>query len=405
MARLADTMWPAEDAGSARLAATTAPGPRASNGEVVAVRHDPVCVMLVHATQERLLLLRARPMDDAQVVEELDPASLAPRRTSGDLPLGPFWPGGIAALDDGSALVVQGRHAHRLDAELHAAHTRVLPADAAHNSFVLLGDGTVATKDLRRPGEVASTLSLLDPDTLDERAAPLVLPEPSVSRLSADGELLVIVGVTALHRYGWDPTRGVLVPLTAPLPYVTSGDQSFGWDPVITDRHVWWMDNGDHRFVNGMTMLGNGVAPGPVHLFRVGREDDDLAAVEVSGLPGGAITNPPLVDTERGIVVAYDSANGVLAGFDVDTLERRWRTELATAQHLMLHRDTGEVIADEFVPGVGDGIAVVDVTTGDVRCRVPVGSPAQSVVFGAPGAERDAYYVSLSTVARVRFTS
>ncbi len=405
MATLADTIWPAEDGGFARLATTTAPGPRARLGEVVAVRHDPVCVMLVHATGGRPLLLRARPMEDVQVVEELDPATLAVRQSSGDLPLGPFWPGGVAALDDGGALVVQGRHAHRLDADLRATQTRVLPAEAAHNSFVMLGDGTVATKDLRRPGEVASTLSLLDPDTLDERAAPLVLPEPSVSRLSADGELLVVIGVHALHRYGWDGTRGVLVPLAAPLPYVSGDDQSFGWDPVITDRHIWWMDNGDHQFVNGLTMLGNGVAHGPVHLFRVGREGDDVVAVEVSGLPGGAITNPPLVDTARGVAIAYDSANGVLAGFDIETLAPRWRTELATAQHLVLHADTGEVLADEFVPGVGDGLVVVDVTTGEVRCRVPVGSPAQSVVFGAPGSAGDAYYVSLSTVARVQFTS
>lgn len=402
MTTLADTIWPAEDGGPARLATTTAPGPRACRGEVVAVRHDPVCVMLVHATGGRILLLRARPMDDVQVVEELDPATLEVRRSSGDLALGPFWPGGIAALDDGGALVVQGRHAHRLDADLCVVCTRVLRADAAHNSFVLLGDGTVATKDLRRPGEVGSTLSLLDPDTLEDRAAPLLLPEPSVSRLSADGDLLVVIGVSAIHRFAWDGTRGVLVPTGAPVPYVTAPDQSFGWDPVITDRHIWWMDNGDHRFVNGLTMLGNGVATGPVHLFRIGREGDDLAAVEVSGLPGGAITNPPLVDLARGIVVAYDSANGVLAGFDVETLAPRWRTDLATAQHLILHADSGEVLADEFVRGTGDGLAVVDVTSGEVRCRVPVGSPAQSVVFGAPGHGGDAYYVSLSTVARVR---
>ncbi len=73
MAMLADTIWPAEDGGFARLAATRAPGPRARSGEVAAVRHDPVCVMLVHATGDRLLLLRARPMEDVQVVEEPTP--------------------------------------------------------------------------------------------------------------------------------------------------------------------------------------------------------------------------------------------------------------------------------------------------------------------------------------------
>jgi hypothetical protein len=46
---------------------------------------------------------------------------------------------------------------------------------------------------------------------------------------------------------------------------------------------------------------------------------------------------------------------------------------------------------------------VVDITSGDVAARVPVDSPAQSVVFGCPGLHDDFIYVSLSSVARVVF--
>lgn len=338
------------------------------------------------------------------VVEELHPTRLEAMRSSAALPLGPFWPGGLAALADGATVVVQGRHAHRLDDALAVEATRELPADAAYNSFVLLGDGTVATKDLRRPGEERSTMSLLDPMTLEDRCGPVPLAEPAVARLSARGDLVVVVGVTALHRYAWDGSAGRLDPVAPPLTYLTRQDQSFGWDPVVTERHVWWMDNGDHTYQQSMAMLGRGVAAGPVRLWRADLGGDALAAVEICGRAAGAITNPPLVDEARGVVVGFDSANGVLAAFDVDTLLPRWTVELATAQHIVLYPDTGEILADRYEQGTGDGLAVIDVETGRVRCEAAIASPAQSVVFGAPGTARDAYYVSLSTIARVEFT-
>jgi hypothetical protein len=369
------------------------------------VRHDPVCIMIVHATAGRLLALRASLGGDAaSFVEEVDPFDLSVRHASGPLRLGPFWPGGVVALAGGSCLVVQGRHAHRLDADLTLAAHRQLPHDAPYNSFVALPDGTIVTKDLRRPGEPASTVSTLDPVTLEDRSAAFELPEPCVARLSASGDEVIAVGVSALHRLRWDPQRGVLEPCAEPLVYANREDQSFGWDPVVTEAHVWWMDNGDHRFQNGLTMLGNGVSSGAVRLWRATRNGDELESVAISGRPNGAITNPPLVDQRRRIVLAYDSANGVLAAFDTHTMSPRWSAALATAQHLVLFADSGEVIANHFEPGVGDSLVVIDIESGHVRCRVPIGSPAQSVVFCTPGVERDAYYVSLTTMARIEFS-
>jgi hypothetical protein len=69
----------------------------------------------------------------------------------------------------------------------------------------------------------------------------------------------------------------------------------------------------------------------------------------------------------------------------------------------VLFSDTGELLVNDFDPATGDALAVVDITDGTVRARVSVESPAQSVVFPAPGRRRDAYYVSLSTIARVVF--
>ena len=370
-----------------------------------------ISVMAVLAPDDRVLVLRnSIGPDGVSWVEQVDPESLDEQHRSPDLPLGPFWPGGMAVLSDGAVLVVQGRYVHRLAPDLTVERTRKLAVEAPHNSFVVLGDGSLALKDLQFPaasGGVPSTLHVLDPVTLEDRAE-LVLPEPCVARLSADalpdGGDLVVVGTTALHRYRWDPAAGTLTEARPSQTYLTHPDQSFGWDPVLDAGATWWLDNGDHTFANGFTMLGNGVAAGPVRLWKAPDGGGEPRSVEVCGRPGGAVTNPPLVDADRGLVLAYDSANGVLAAFGTDDLDPRWRRELATSMHLVLYPDTGEVLVNDHDRTAGDALAVLQIEDGTVRAHVRVESPAQSVVFGAPGTRRDAYYVSLSTIARVEFT-
>lgn len=407
---LAATPWPAEDGGPQRLQQPRGlVGPGAGAGTLVATRTDPIAVMAVLAPGSagaepyRLLLLRnSVGPEGVSWVEELDPDGLEPRRRSQDLDLGPYWPGGLAVLDDGAVVVVQGRFVHRLDANLRVEASRCMEVDAPHNSFVVLSDGSLALKDLQFPDGTPSVLSVLDPVTLGDRCAPYTLGEPSVARLAAAGMTVAVVGVDALHRIGADTVGGVCSPLAAPLRYRTNPDQSYGWDPVVTEDAVWWLDNGAHTFPQGLTMLGNAVSAGPVRLWRA--QGEVLSSVEVSGVAAGAVTNPPLVDTGRELVIGYDSANGVMAAFDMATLALRWRTRLRTATHLVLHPDTGEVIANDHDPDSGDALVVVGIEEGEVRVRVPVASPAQSVVFGCPGWRRDHYFVSLSTIARVQFS-
>lgn len=402
----ADTPWPAEDAGSRRQQRPHGlPGPAAASARPAAVRQAPITVMAILGPGDAVYVLRNTLGADAvSWVEELHPESLEELRRSPDLALGPFWPGGFAALDDGSVLVVEGRWAHRLSPDLEVIRSRELPVDAPYNSFVLLADGSVATKDLQRPGGPPSTLSVLDPVTLEDRAAPFRLHEPCVARLGADADELIVVGVTTTARYQWSSASATLAQRTdLDVEYLVHPGQSFGWDPVVDAGAVWWMDNGDHTFERGFTMLGNGVAPGPVRLWRAALDGKRVDAVEVCGRPGGSITNPPLIDIERGLAVAYDSSNAVLAAFDVATLAPRWQLPIATAQHLILFPDTGELIANDYRTDTGDAPALIDVETGEIRARVGVESPTQSVVFGAPGRRRDVYYVSLSTIARVVF--
>jgi hypothetical protein len=403
---LAATPWPAEDGGPRRLQRPAGiAGPGAGSARLAAVRQAPISVMAVLAPDDTILVLRNTVGAGAVTwVESVNPESLDESRRSPDLPLGPFWPGGLAVLADGAIVVVQGRYATRLAPDLRVESSRELPVDAAYNSFVVLADGSLATKDLQRPGGPASTLSILDPVTLEDLVPPQPLGEPSVARISADGNDLAVVGVSTLRRLTWDPEAQALITHhELDRRYLVHDDQSFGWDPVLDAGAVWWLDNGDHVFQSSLTMLGNGVAGGPVRLWRAGLDGGPTASVEISGEPGGAVTNPPVVDPERGLVIGYDSANGALAAFSTDGLSLAWRSHVNTSQHLVLFPDTGELLVNDYDPRTGDALAVVDVTDGSLRTRVAVDSITQSVVFPMPGTRRDAYYVSLSTIARVVF--
>jgi hypothetical protein len=48
-----------------------------------------------------------------------------------------------------------------------------------------------------------------------------------------------------------------------------------------------------------------------------------------------------------------------------------------------------------------DHLVVLDLDSGADKARVEVPSPSQAFLFPAPGFERDVYYQSLTTIARV----
>ena len=153
--------------------------------------------------------VRAAPRDPARRspvlatceawVERLDPNTLAVRASTPRLPGGPYWPGGIAAHRNGSLHMVFGCWAHRLSPELEVLASHRLPVERPYNSFVVLDGGELVMKDCDAPrGLEPSTVSVLDPDTLAPLAAPLRLSEPSIARLSSDGESVIALG--AEHR-------------------------------------------------------------------------------------------------------------------------------------------------------------------------------------------------------------
>ena len=75
-------------------------------------------------------------------------------------------------------------------------------------------------------------------------------------------------------------------------------DRGYGWDPVITDEHVFWMDNGRNR--TDHTMLGSGEESSPVRLWWARLDDGAVRSVEISGLPYGTRVEPAGMGSRAG---------------------------------------------------------------------------------------------------------
>jgi hypothetical protein len=407
--------WPGEDGGPRRLQRPVfGPGPALDAALVrVTSREAIAATMVVLRDPGEVFLLRHTAGPDAiSWVEQVDPESLDVVARSDDLPGGPTWPGGMAAHANGSLYVVFGNHAHRLAPDLSSVASRELPRRRPYNSFVIAPDGHLLTKDFGGvlPGhdpaahtpEPAELLAL-EPDSLDI-AARCVLPEPSIARLSADGDAVYVVGTSTLFRVGWDG-RELRLDERFAGRYRTIEGQTYGWDAVLALGAAWFLDNGagSERYIG--TFRGQGISTAPLHLVRVDLETAAVTLTEICGLPNGVVANPPVVDESRRIVVGYDSGNGVLAAFDIAAdggLAPRWRHDQNHACHPLLFADTGELVTnDHDADRMADAIVVLDIETGDVRTRVDAGSAVQSVLFPAAGFGRDFYYCSFAAVTRV----
>ncbi len=251
-------------------------------------------------------------------VERVDAESLEPIGRSRDLAGGPTWPGGVGVHANGSLYTVFGRYAHRLSAALDVVAQCELPRERPYNSFVVLPDGHLVTKDFagRLPGGAGpavigpSELVVLEPDEL-RVVARCDLPEGSIARLSAAGDDVYAVGESSLFRLRWDGSILALDERFRPRYRIHEG-QTYGWDAVITDTAAWFLDDGAGAEGYAGTFRGHGVSTDPLHLVRVDLASGAVDLTEICGLPGGIVANPPVIDESRGIAVGYDSGNGAL---------------------------------------------------------------------------------------------
>ena len=277
-----------------------------------------------------------------------------------------------------------------------------LPVPRPHNSFVVLDGGELVTKDCDAPaGLEPSTVSVLDPETLLPVAAPLRLPEPSIARLSSDGESVIAVGTTTVFRLRLDRDAGRLEIDERVAPELRPGAR-----PQLR------LGPGDHRRARPL----DGQRPQP-HRPDDARQRRSQPTRSGSGGPAAttarsarprsaACPTGPSPTRRAGIparriVVAYDAGNAVVRAWRMegDELEPLWRRDgLAHAGHLILYPDTRELV-------VGDWR--------DVELAAPAGSCAgcsrrlgrllaRSARRGAPRCGSAATSSSSSTSTRAR---
>ncbi len=404
--------WPAEDGGAQRMQVPQGmSGLALQPGESLraTVRRTMLSTMTVLGTPSEVYLmthsaLRARlGLATTARVELIDPHSLQPLARSPRLAGGPMWPGGMALHRSGCLLVVYGRHAHRLDRQCRLEVSMRLPHAEPCNGFVVLDNGLMVTKNLSLT--TPARITVIDPVRFERACTDIDCPEPSVARLSAIGNSVYIVGVRSIMRYHWsDAQQSLQFDANWCFDYVGNSRQTHGWDVVLDGRNAWFMDNGQHRYVWRMT--GAGVSRTANRLIRVSLDDcHDHQAIDVSGMTGGSITNPPLVDRVNGVVLGHDAANSVLQAWRFDgvkgTLDPLWRkAPFGVASHMLLFPDTAEVVVNDYRQH-GEEVVVLDIVSGREKGRVRIGGLMQGVVFPSPGWKRDFYWSSMDRLARV----
>jgi len=407
-----DSPWPAEDGGPQRLQMASGGGEIALEpGDKLGcvTRNTLLSTMTVLGAPGEVFLLthsalRARlGLPTTSCVERIDPLTLQTLERSPRLPGGPMWPGGMAVHRNGQLVVVYGRYAHTLSRNCSLLKSRELPVNAPYNSFVVLDNGLVVTKNLSETEN--AHLTVLDPDSLAPVCSETECPEPSVARLSAVGNTVYVVGVRTIFRFHWnDLTMRLERDCDWFFDYTHQTRQTFGWDVVLDGQNAWFMDNGKHRYL--YTMLGAGVSKTSNRLIRVSMQDStDTSVRTVSGLPAGSVTNPPLFDMDRNIVVAYDSANAYLAAWRFDAALRAFallwtKKKFGCASHMVLFRQTGQIAVNDYRER-GEEVVVLDIETGAELGRVRTGGITQGVVFPSVGWGRDFYWSSMGRLARV----
>lgn len=422
--------WPAEDGGPNRRQTPgptwqgTLAAPGGTTTPQVTARHNIGTNMVVLGDHGEVFVQGSSlgGPDSTAWVERIDPITLEPMMRSDDLVGGQFWPGGIAVHANGSLYVTHGQWCHRLNrATLAVEAAGQLPRTRPYNSLLVLPDGHLVMKDFCGGNGVhaitdndrGSELVVVEPDGLSI-VATCELPEGSIARLSAmvddDGTTtVVVVGDTSVFEVRWLPSTSSLELQDTSHRYRTVTGQTFGWDAVVADGSAWLLDNGEGTNNFGPSFAGKTSSTAPLHLIRVPLGIGATAPVmaEVCELPGGIVANPPVVDTTRRMVVAYDSGHGVMAGFGytddaTKPLSLVWRHDQHHAGHMILDESAGVVMTYDYDHDRGMDQAVgIAVTDGAELWRTDTLSPLQSVIFPAPGWHNDVYITTFSTLSRV----
>ena len=248
-----------------------------------------------------------------------------------------------------------------------------------------------------------------------------------MGRIAADttpggDDLVYVPGTEHLWRLHVD---GDDLAIDAWQPRYRAANDPYGlsWDACLSGGFCWAMDCGDIHSVRrihqtepngrydtppGKDLSWRLPAPwdGAQRLFRVSLDDpNDIVAIEPFGTPGGGIIAPPVHVPEAEMAIAWDSVNGGLAG--VSTADRGldvvWHLDVRASMQPVVFPESGELVINDFTDDGSDDLVVVDIASGELIDRVATGSRVANGMFLTAGGNRDVFYCSTLTVARVQW--
>ena len=422
-----DSAWPVECGGNRRQkAATGTLSSRNSKTEMISTVSDKWNVMVIQREKNEFFLGGTMPYFNGPKpygwIQKINSDSLEVLNESPQLPCGDHvWCGAIAAHKNGSVIKVNGSFMHVLSPDCEVILEKELPINQAHNGLLILSDGTIVTKDCRLENQQNSTITRLDPNTLELLHEPFTLPEGSMGRIASDlnddGEFIYIPGIERIWRIKVLPDALELDEDWQPQYRNGNQSQGLAWDGCISEDSLWVMDNGDIesvRSIYGVNPNGRvaenthlswrSPAPwkGRQRLIKFDLMSGDKTSIEPFDKEGGGIIAPPVNVPEYEMCIAWDSINGGLAG--ISTTDRKlavsWQLDMRPTMQPVVFPESGELVINNFENGE-DELIVVDIATGELLSRAKVNARLANGMFLTPGFNRDIFYCTTGTFSKV----
>ena len=422
-----DSAWPVECGGNRRQKAATGKlSSKNSKTEMISTVSDKWNVMVIQREKNEFFLGGTMPYFNGPKpygwVQKINPDTLEVLNESPQLPCGDHvWCGAIAAHKNGSIIKVNGSFMHVLSPDCEVILEKELPINQAHNGLLILSDGTIVTKDCRLENQQNSTITRLDPNTLELLHEPFALPEGSMGRIASDlnddGEFIYIPGIERIWRIKVLPDALELDEDWQPQYRNGNQSQGLAWDGCISEDSLWVMDNGDIesvRSIYGVNPNGRvaenthlswrSPAPwkGRQRLIKFDLISGDKIAIEPFDKEGGGIIAPPVNVPEYEMCIAWDSINGGLAGISTTNRELAvsWQLDMRPTMQPVVFPESGELVINNFENGE-DELIVVDIATGELLSRAKVNARLANGMFLSPGFNRDIFYCTTGTFSKV----
>ena len=422
-----DSAWPVECGGNRRQKAATGKLlSKNSKTEMISTVSDKWNVMVIQREKNEFFLGGTMPYFNGPKpygwLQKINSDSLEVLNESPQLPCGDHvWCGAIAAHENGSIIKVNGSFMHVLSPECEVILEKELPINQAHNGLLILSDGTIVTKDCRLENQQNSTITRLDPNTLELLHEPFALPEGSMGRIASDlnddGEFIYIPGIERIWRIKVLPDALELDEDWQPQYRNANQSQGLAWDGCISEGNLWVMDNGDIesvRSIYGVNPNGRvsenthlswrNPAPwkGRQRLIKFDLISGEKTSIEPFDKEGGGIIAPPVNVPEYEMCIAWDSINGGLAG--ISTTDRKlavsWQLDMRPTMQPVIFPESGELVINNFENGE-DELIVVDIATGELLSRAKVNARLANGMFLTPGFNRDIFYCTTGTFSKV----